>query len=248
MAYGTSYGGTNFGTFGAGMATMGGGMYGMDPSGGGASMGPYSFLPGGQRGGQGGYGGYGGYGSSGIRPMPGMGGGTNINTTGAQGFLNGVVSGNNLPYSQQQQDSLYASASSSNAQAEQEQNNQARQQAAAGGASGTDPSLNSVTQQNAARRQGQNQTALGDIQSQAHSANFGSQSGAATGLLNAGVQMAGLNERASEFGQGLQFQQNQSAQRMLGNMYGGGGNQFGSVGLNAGGAGTWMRGGNGFDF
>jgi hypothetical protein len=218
---GTYYGGTDFGSFGAGMSTMGAGAYGISPNGN-AAMGPYSFLPGAQGGGAGG---------QAIMPTagsiaaPGQGvAGAGLSDAGSS-FLNGVVNGQNLPYSQQQQDTLYASASASNAQAEQEQNNQARSQAAAGGASPNDPSLSSVTQQDAARRQGANQTALGDIQSQAHSANFGAQAGAATGLMNADLQQQAINQRGNQFQQNLGFQQSQSAQRMLGGMFGGGGQQ-----------------------
>ena len=217
MPYGTSYGGTDFGSFGAGMATMGGGAYGIQPNGN-AALGPYSFLPGAQQ--------AGGNSGSFMQTAPMMAPGNPAAGAGGSSFLQGVVNGSNLPYSQQQQDSLYASASASNAQAEQEQNNQARSQAAAGGASPTDPSLNSVTQQNAARRQGANQTALGDIQSQAGSANFGAQAGAATGLMNNQAQMAAIAQRGNEFNQNLGFQQSQSAQRLLGSMYGGGGGGY----------------------
>lgn len=218
-----------YGTFASGMNAMGPvSAYGYNQAGQ-MSYGPYSFLPGAPG-----------------QPAPGSQGSTSIggfaqpsvDTQNAQSFLNGVVNGNNLPYSQQQQDSLYSSASASNAQAEQEQNNQARQQAAAGGASATDPSLSSVTQQNQARRQGANQTALGDIQSQANSANFGAQAGAATGLMNAGIQQQGLAERANEFGQNLGFQQSQSAMRMLGGQgsYQGYGPQQSGMGIYMGGS------------
>lgn len=137
-------------------------------------------------------------------------GSTNPANSAAMDFLNSIVSGTQLPYSQQQQDAQYGQASGMNAMAEQNQNDQTDQAAAASGASPTDPSLQSQYRQNAARRQTGNQRAMGDIQSKAHSANFGAQADAAGQLLG-----------EDRFNRELAQRQNGQAMNMLSNRYGG---------------------------
>lgn len=135
--------------------------------------------------------------------------GTSPQNSAALEFLNSVVSGNTLPYSQQQQDAMYGQASGMNAAAEAAQNQQAEEAAAAGGASPTDPSYQSQMRQNMARRQTGNQRAMGDIQARAGSENFGARTGAAGQILGAEQANADREER-----------QRMRAMSMLGDMYG----------------------------
>lgn len=135
---------------------------------------------------------------------------TNPQNSAAMQFLNSVVSGNTLPYGQQQQDAMYGQASGMNAAAEASQNEQVDGALASGGASPTDPSAQSAYRQNAARRQTGNQRAMGDIQAKATSENFGARTGAAGAMLGAEQNALDRQER-----------QNLSAMSMLSGMYGG---------------------------
>ncbi len=151
-------------------------------------------------------------------PYAGLNGGGSASATSTTGspqnsaamqFLNSVVSGQQLPYSQQQQDAQYGQASGMNAAAEAAQNQEAQDSASSGGASPTDPSYQSQQRQNMARRQSANQNAMGNIQSQANSQNFGARTGAAGAILGAEQTAADRAER-----------QRMQAMGMLGNMYG----------------------------
>ena len=182
------------------------GAYGQGP--GGMSMGPYSFL--GQAGGSSG-------GGNGI-PLAA--------NSAATGFLNGVLSGSNLPYSQTQQTAMLGQSSAMNAAAERMQNQQAQAASVQGGASPNDPSLKSSMANNAALRQNENQNAQGDIMAKAGSANFDAQSQAAGGLMHSGEaeQALGLQQ------EGLQDRQSQFAQSQLMGMMGGRGSMGGMGG------------------
>ena len=104
-------------------------------------------------------------------------------TASATDFLNGVLSGTNLPYDAATQGSEYSTASDMSAAAETANNEQATAAAQRGGASANDPSLQGARMNNQARRQGQNEKSMQDITSNAHKANFGAQMDAA-GQLN----------------------------------------------------------------
>ena len=188
------------------------GAYGQGP--GGMSMGPYSFLGGAS-------------GSSGGRPA-----GTTTDGAGAATqFLNGVLSGSNLPYSQTQQTAMLGQSSAMNAASEAMQNKQAQAASVQGGASPNDPSLKSSMANNAALRQNENQNAQGDIMAKAGSANFDAQSQAAGGIMHHGEAEQALGLQA----QGLQDRQSQFAQSQLMGMMGGGGG-----GRGGGGSGGWQ--------
>ncbi len=144
----------------------------------------------------------------------------------AMAFLNSVVSGQELPYGQQQQDAMYGQASGMNAAAEAAQNQEAEGAASAGGASPTDPSYQNQMRQNMARRQTGNQRTMGDIQAKAGSENFGARTGAAGAILGAEQNALDRQER-----------QNSKAMGMLSGMYGYGGGGQSSGGNNFGGTG-----------
>lgn len=182
-----------------GMSTYGSGnpMGGIYSYGAANPYGPYATLP------------HGGSSSTTSTSTPG-----NPQNSAALKFLNSVVSGDTLPYGQQQQDALYGQASGMNAAAEAAQNNQAQDAASAGGASPNDPSLQSQYRQNMARRQTGNQRAMGDIQSKAGSENFGARSNAAGQIL--GAEQANLDREE---------RQRMQAMSALSNMYGNMNNQ-----------------------
>lgn len=136
----------------------------------------------------------------------------------AQGFLNGVLNGSNLPYGATQQAAMLGQSSAMNAASEAAQNKLSMANATAGGASPTDPSLQSSMAQNMAQRQNSNQNAAGNIAAQAGSANFNAQQGAAGGLLQNGIQQQELGLQA----QGMANQQRNTAMGYLSGIMGGG--------------------------
>lgn len=122
-------------------------------------------------------------------------------TAAAQTFLNGVLSGNTLPYSPDRVTQMKSQASDTNAAGEAALNRQLDNQAAAGGASWNDPSRTGAKMNTMARRQTANQTSNRDIQETATGANFDAQLRAASMLeesrrqseaLQAGVQRTAL--------------------------------------------------------
>lgn len=149
------------------------------------------------------------------RPSAGGGSSGNRPESAALSYLTGTVRGQNAPFNQQAIDSQYSQASGMNAAAETAQNGRIGEQVAAGGASPNDPSAQAARSQNMAMRQGANQRAMGQIQSQASQANQQAQQQAATTLL-------GSEDRRDALNQGYNQQASQAA---LGYLYGGGGAQ-----------------------
>lgn len=131
----------------------------------------------------------------------------------AQKYLTGTVQGQNAPYNPAAINSQYSQASGMNAAAETAQNNRLNETAAAGGASANDPSAVAARSQNMAMRQGANQRAMGQIESQASMANQQAQQQAASTLL-------GSEDRNSALDKGHGAQAQQAA---LSYLYGGGG-------------------------
>jgi hypothetical protein len=209
----------------AGGATYGGlgtiGAYGLNENGM-PAMGPYASLNAMNNfGGRPGAGGSGGSASF-VGGGPGA---QDPQSSAATDFLNSVISGNKLPYGQDQQNALMGQASAQNAAAEAQQNQGAQDAAVQGGSSASDPSLQSQYRQNAARRQTGNQRAQGDIQSQAGSANFAAQGAAAGALLSHQERGAAMQQQQSQFGAQMGMAQNQQAQGFLSNYFGGQHNQ-----------------------
>lgn len=235
-AYGSSAsnGGGGSGASYGGLGTIG--AYGVDQYGN-PSAGPYASLN--QLSGLG-YGYNGGQRPSTGSPGGGVVGGASGTSYGnpadnaATSFLHSVISGDKLPYGQEQQAALFSQSSAQNAAAEAQQNQASQDAAVQGGASATDPSLQSQYRQNAARRQTGNQRALGDIQSQAGSANFAAQGQAAGALLHHGEIMDANSQQASQFNQSMNAAQAAQAQNMLSNYYGGQGGKQGLYNPNKG--------------
>lgn len=107
---------------------------------------------------------------------------TSTSGTGAEAWLNDVLSGKNLPFSPFAQQQMLSQQSDMNAAAEGAQNQQLDNVAAAGGASANDPSRQSAKAGNMARRQTANATSARDISTKASTANFGAQADAASQL------------------------------------------------------------------
>lgn len=164
--------------------------------------GPYTGMPGTT----GGAGGTGGSGSSSSSSGP---------TGEAQKFLNGVLSGEKMPYSPDRVNQMYSQASDQNAAAEGALQGQIASNAAAGGSSATDPSLKGAQLGAMAKRQSMNSTAKRNINETATGANFSAQ-----------MQAAGMLEQSRMQSEQLQAQ---IQQRALGympwNQGGGGGEQ-----------------------
>lgn len=160
-----------------------------------------------------------------VAGAPGATGGTSTSTatsgpTGAaQTFLNGVLSGDKLPYSPDRINQMYSQASDQNASAEGALNARQDQTAAAGGASASDPSRNGAKLNTMAARQTANATSKRDINQTATGANFDSQLKAASMLeesrrqseaLAAGVQRQAMGYMPWNQGGGGGAQQQQS--------------------------------------
>lgn len=124
---------------------------------------------------------------------PAAGAGSAMSTTGnsdAEAWFKDVMSGKNLPFSQQQQAAQLTQQTDMNAAAESARNGQLDANAAAGGASASDPSFRGAKAANFARRQTDNSHAAGGIAAQANSANFGAEQQAATQLNQNSMQRA----------------------------------------------------------
>lgn len=131
----------------------------------------------------------------------------------ALSYLTGVVGGQNTPYDQNTQNNLFSQASNMNASAEATQNQAIQGAAARGGASANDPSAQLAQRQTMAQRQGANQQAMGQIQSQANIANQRTQQQAANSLLNHADERYAIQNGNNQ----------RMAQTALGFLYGGGG-------------------------
>jgi hypothetical protein len=131
----------------------------------------------------------------------------------ARTYLTGTVQGQNTPFDQNTRNSMYSQASGMNAAAEGAQNQQMSEQAAMGGVSPTDPSYQAAQRQSMAMRQGANQRAMGQIDSQANLANQQAQSQAATTLLGSEDRNNALTMANSQAAQNAALQY----------LYGGGG-------------------------
>lgn len=150
--------------------------------------GPYSFLP---RPGQ----------SppiiGGSRPG---GSGSTTTTSGnadAEGWLGKVLTGDNLPYNQQNINAMTGQQANMSAAAEAGQNQQLTQQAAASGASASDPSMKFAQRQNMDRRQQANMQAKQNIEAQAKQQNFNAQLQAADILNKTKLQREGWAQNAN---------------------------------------------------
>lgn len=143
-------------------------------------------------------------------PYGGGGGGTGSGSSGptnaASQWYEGVMKGDNLPYSPFAVKNLESQATDMNAAAEGARNEQMTGQAAANGASASDPSMQGAKMNSMARRQTDNTQAVNDIQSKANQANFSAQADAAahmTQMKLAYDEMANSNAmRYSPFGSG----------------------------------------------
>lgn len=139
-------------------------------------------------------------------PFGGVGaGGAGQSGAGSQ-WYEGVLKGDNLPYSPFAIKNLESQATDMNAAGEAARNEQMVGQAAASGASASDPSLQGAKLNSMARRQTDNTQSVNDIQSKANQANFAAQAEAAarmTQMKLAYDEMANSNAmRFSPFGGG----------------------------------------------
>ena len=134
---------------------------------------------------------------------------------GAEGFLQGVVSGQNLPYSPFAQNQMMGQQADMAAAAEQAQLQQINEGAVLGGASATDPSLQGARRQAMSSRQNQNLQSQRDISSRATQANFAAQMDAARALQQAQMTREGWQQQSQgnalsfmPWNQPYQYQQN----------------------------------------
>lgn len=177
--------------------------FGYDPNGQ-PSLGPYSFLST-----QNLYSGITGAGNA--RPgSTGQSTTTSTTTPGpnpAEGWLQGVLDGKELPYSPTTTGAMLSGQSDMNGAAESAQNAAMASRAAAGGASAFDPSFAAGKAATMARRQTANQTAKRDIDAKAGTANFGAKLDAAGLLSNNALtrELASQRTQQSNMNAALQF-------------------------------------------
>jgi hypothetical protein len=145
--------------------------------------GPYSFLPR-----------AGGTTSPGYNPQGGgstRGSTTTSTPSGAEGWLQNTMAGNNAPYSQTNTNAMMGRQANMSSAAESANLGQINANAAAGGASANDPSLRHSRQQVMDKRQQQNMGARQNIDAMAQQANFGAQMQAADILHRTQLQREG---------------------------------------------------------
>lgn len=118
-------------------------------------------------------------------------------------YTQGIMNGQNEPYTQAVQNQLFSSQADAGAASEASQAEMLRESAAARGLSPNDPSLASSMRSLEAGRQQQNNANLGNIQSQATLANFDARSQAALNLL--GGRMNQLGEANSQYNKGAGY-------------------------------------------
>lgn len=141
------------------------------------------------------------------------GGSTGGGDSAARKYLEGVVGGQNTPYSPSTKDNMYAQQSNMAAGAEAGRNQQIAEQSAAGGASPTDPSYQRLIRQSMAARQGQNQQSMGDIDRTANIANQQAQTQAASQLMGSEDERYALSQGSNQ----------RATQMAMSYLYGGGG-------------------------
>jgi hypothetical protein len=147
-------------------------------------------------------------------------------TAAAQTFLNGVLSGDKLPYSPDRINQMYSQASDMNASAEGALNDRMDMTAAAGGASANDPSRQGAKLNTMAKRQTANSTAKRDINQTATGANFDSQ-----------MRAAGMLEESRRQSEALQAGMQRTAMGYMPWSQGGGGQSQSTPGSYVGGYG-----------
>ena len=162
---------------------------------------------------------YGGSAAGSSSSPAGFSPGTGSNTE-AQDYLQGVVSGQNEPYSAATQAAELTNASNMNSAAEGTANQTAMNQAVAGGAASSDPSMAGVTANNAARDMSANSAAGLSIAENASVANEQAQSQAAESLQGDAQRQAQIAEQEQQ----IQNQEGQFQEKTMLGMMGGGNN------------------------
>lgn len=202
-------------------STYGGGLGSIYQYGHQMPAGPFSFLPHAP--------------SYGNTANGAAGGGGNSSTTAHTGptdsattFYNSVLSGQQMPYTQDVQDNMLSDASDQTAAAETAQHQAMVNHAAASGGSASDPSMQGSANEAAAARQAGNVKAKQNISEQADQGNFSAKENAASHLMDYDLQQQGFQNGMQKTALGfLPFNQGGSQQQSGGNNFGGSGGFYG---------------------